>query len=300
MVLPDSHGVARAPWYSGACPQSRFSFAYGGVTLFAAPFQVLLLLLRFLTLRWVCNPSRQVLQPPSSNACRLALEGFGLVPVRSPLLRESRLISSPPGTEMVQFPGFAHCSPAFPGLGFPIRKSPRHRSLASSTGLIAGSYVLHRLLVPRHPPYALIHLTQFSRYLLARYALLAPELPPVAADVLACHHYDSNVKERQVQAPVTERLVANLRIHRSGVTARGVWFPSLHVLLAEASVRRSAPSWQSSRGRSAGFSGKEVIQPQVPLRLPCYDFTPIIEQTVGACLPCGSAQRLRVHPTFVV
>ncbi len=29
---------------------------------------------------------------------------------------------------------------------------------------------------------------------------------------------------------------------------------------------------------------KEVIQPQVPLRLPCYDFTPIIEQTVGACL----------------
>jgi hypothetical protein len=29
---------------------------------------------------------------------------------------------------------------------------------------------------------------------------------------------------------------------------------------------------------------KEVIQPQVPLRLPCYDFTPIIEQTVDACL----------------
>ena len=31
----------------------------------------------------------------------------GLVPVRSPLLRESRLMSFPPGTEMVQFPGFA-------------------------------------------------------------------------------------------------------------------------------------------------------------------------------------------------
>jgi hypothetical protein len=48
-----------------------------------------------------------VLQPPSSNACRLALEGFGLVPVRSPLLGESRLISVPAGTEMVQFPAFA-------------------------------------------------------------------------------------------------------------------------------------------------------------------------------------------------
>ena len=26
---------------------------------------------------------------------------------------------------------------------------------------------------------------------------------------------------------------------------------------------------------------KEVIQPQVPLRLPCYDFTPITAQTLG-------------------
>ena len=32
---------------------------------------------------------------------------------------------------------------------------------------------------------------------------------------------------------------------------------------------------------------KEVIQPQVPLRLPCYDFTPIIDTTVGASLPEG-------------
>ena len=31
--------------------------------------------------------------------------GLGLIPVRSPLLRESRLISFPPGTEMFQFPG---------------------------------------------------------------------------------------------------------------------------------------------------------------------------------------------------
>ena len=27
---------------------------------------------------------------------------------------------------------------------------------------------------------------------------------------------------------------------------------------------------------------KEVIQPQVPLRLPCYDFTPIADFAVGA------------------
>ena len=30
---------------------------------------------------------------------------------------------------------------------------------------------------------------------------------------------------------------------------------------------------------------KEVIQPQLPLRLPCYDFTPITDSTFGRCLP---------------
>ena len=28
---------------------------------------------------------------------------------------------------------------------------------------------------------------------------------------------------------------------------------------------------------------KEVIQPQVPLRLPCYDFTPVADLTVDSC-----------------
>ena len=31
-------------------------------------------------------------------------------------------------------------------------------------------------------------------------------------------------------------------------------------------------------------SRKEVIQPQVPLRLPCYDFTPVIDHTVDGAL----------------
>ncbi len=45
---------------------------------------------------------------------------------------------------------------------------------------------------------------------------------------------------------------------------------------------------------------KEVIQPQVLLRLPCYDFTPIMSHTLGRCLPCGLARRLLVQPTFVM
>src|SRR5580698_10289192 len=42
--------------------------------------------------------------------------------------------------------------------GFPIRKSSDHSSVDSSPRLIAASYVLHRLSMPRHPPCALKHL----------------------------------------------------------------------------------------------------------------------------------------------
>ena len=44
-------------------------------------------------------------------------------------------------------------------MGFPIRKSPGQRLFATSPKLIAGYHVLHRLLLPRHPPCTLSHLT---------------------------------------------------------------------------------------------------------------------------------------------
>ena len=43
-------------------------------------------------------------------------------------------------------------------LGSPIRTPSDHSSFGSSPRLIAAYYVLHRLLVPRHPPCALTHL----------------------------------------------------------------------------------------------------------------------------------------------
>ena len=43
-------------------------------------------------------------------------------------------------------------------LGSPIRTSSDQRSVDSSPRLIAASYVLHRPLMPRHPPCALKHL----------------------------------------------------------------------------------------------------------------------------------------------
>ena len=40
-------------------------------------------------------------------------------------------------------------------VGFPIQRSQDRSLFASSPGLIAGYHVFHRLLAPRHPPYAL-------------------------------------------------------------------------------------------------------------------------------------------------
>jgi hypothetical protein len=44
---------------------------------------------------------------------------------------------------------------------------------------------------------------------------------------------------------------------------------------------------------------KEVIQPHLPVRLPCYDFVPIASPTFDHSLPHGLGHGLRVLPTFV-
>ena len=82
------------------------------------------------------------LRPHNPGRCPVR---FRLVPVRSPLLRESRLISFPPGTEMFQFPGLPRALRA-------------RRSLGSSPGLFAAFHA-RILMTPRHPPRALRSLT---------------------------------------------------------------------------------------------------------------------------------------------
>ena len=91
---------------------------------------------------------------------------FGLLPFRSPLLRESRLISSRRATEMFQF---ARCPPFLPmcsaggiqpscWMGCPIRILRAHRLYAAPPERFAGLRVLHRPSVPRHPPRTLCSL----------------------------------------------------------------------------------------------------------------------------------------------
>jgi hypothetical protein len=40
---------------------------------------------------------------------------------------------------------------------------------------------------------------------------------------------------------------------------------------------------------------KEVIQPHLPVRLPCYDFTPLTRHTFDGSIPYGFSHRLRVY-----
>src|SRR3954469_21244887 len=49
--------------------------------------------------------------------------------------------------------------------GFPIRTPWDHSLVDSSPRPIAASHVLHRLLVPRHPPFALDNLTTENKML---------------------------------------------------------------------------------------------------------------------------------------
>ena len=63
-------------------------------------------------------------------------------------------------------------------------------------------------------------------------------------------------------------------------------------------LREALPDTRS--GAFVQILRKEVIQPQVPLRLPCYDFTPVADPTVVSFLPCGLEHCLRVKPTPMV
>jgi hypothetical protein len=173
VVPAGSDQVSRARPYSGARPGRPRVFAYGTVTRCGSTFQSIRLTRGFVTSR---PAGRRIKTSPTTLARQrlpsITSHEFGLFPFRSPLLRESRFLSFPPGTKMFQFPGLplpalfdsGGSTRALPRVGFPIRKSPDQRMVSSFPGLIAAAHVLHRLLAPRHPPCALRHLTRKNTF----------------------------------------------------------------------------------------------------------------------------------------
>ena len=105
VVLPDSHGISRVPRYLGIHSREPSSFRLLDYHLLWSAFPG-----RSARTQVDNSPTRPY---PGQNgphnpghATRTGLHAarFGLVPVRSPLLGKSRLLSFPGGTEMFQFP----------------------------------------------------------------------------------------------------------------------------------------------------------------------------------------------------
>jgi hypothetical protein len=102
--------------------------------------------------------NQRALQPQ-----RTEVHWFGLYPVRSPLLGVSLLISLPSGTEMFHFPEFAPMHLCIQcmvtrfssGQVSPFGNLRIKVCLSTPRSLSQTDRVLHRLPVPRHPPYAL-------------------------------------------------------------------------------------------------------------------------------------------------
>jgi hypothetical protein len=207
--------------------------------------------------------------------------------------------------------------------GFPIRKSPDQSLVAGSPGLIAGSYVLHRLLVPRHPPCALTNLAttdvmlastvQFSRCGRSR-----PSTPPAGASgrpgAEGCRLRGRSLRTQQRARP---RLAPQLafppgRRVPAGRTGQPRTRPRPNNQCSTEQPERRDPRGNPRAGAVAldavhrlrrwprqVLLRKEVIQPHLPVRLPCYDFVPIASPTFDGSLPDGLGHRLRVLPTFV-
>ena len=74
--------------------------------------------------------------------------------------------------------------------------------------------------------------------------------------------------------------------------------PPLSTIL-EAFVRDMALDEQPQEVTRQVLLRKEVIQPHLPVRLPCYDFVPIADPTFDSSLSCELGHWLRVLPTFV-
>ena len=150
MVPAYSVKVPRVSTYSGFRHANR-PFTYGAFTLSGRPSQAVLLSL----LDQFCGPN------PGVHALR-----FGLFRFRSPLLPESHVVFSSSGyldVSVHRVPLLTLCIGVrileVCSSGFPHSEISGSKDICSSPKLFAAYHVFHRLLVPRHPPYALSSMT---------------------------------------------------------------------------------------------------------------------------------------------
>ena len=102
-------------------------------------------------------------------------------------------------------------------------------------------------------------------------------------------------RRRRLEVPRHCRAAAVLTRRRRRAAYWSMFHPRAPVSRANA----SGTGLGAGSHRRQVLLRKEVIQPHLPVRLPCYDFVPIASPTFDGSLPCGLGHRLRVLPTFV-
>ena len=199
--------------------------------------------------------------------------------------------------------------------GFPIRRPPDHSSFTNSPGLIAGYNVLHRLLVPRHPPIALSSFhkkqTRKSTKMLASTMKISkhkqppqPDPPPTGATRMQpCHKTPPHTRVRPRPQDPTVR---HAPTRNQSLSQDSQCSTQKNPYRTPAATTTTDPPAQPHHHRPTGrhwrvngLLRKEVIQPHLPVRLPCYDLVLITSPTFDDSLPKGLGRRLRVLPTFM-
>jgi hypothetical protein len=82
-------------------------------------------------------------------------------------------------------------------------------------------------------------------------------------------------------------------LHRASMV-REPWFVPAADAVLDLGVTVTGPE-----SCARGLPRKEVIQPHLPVRLPCYDFVPIASPAFDGSAPCGFGHRLQASPTFM-
>jgi hypothetical protein len=93
---------------------------------------------------------------------------------------------------------------ALPPVGFPIRKSPGQSLFSGSPKLIAAYHVLHRLSLPRHPPYALSSLT-IKKLNLIKTAVHTPETARAISCFFTYRSFDMQLSKNSIQEALSCR-----------------------------------------------------------------------------------------------
>ena len=155
MVLPTSHKVPRVSWYFGYC-SLPYGFGYGAFTLSG-----------WLSQNHSPSSSESIMRSEPRNAripvCPLSISLAATLEIDVSFSSSGYLDVS---VHRVPFHTLwigVWMTGVFPA-GFPHSDISGSLDICSSPKLFAAYHVFHRLLVPRHPPYALSSITNKLRF----------------------------------------------------------------------------------------------------------------------------------------